>query len=215
MTVSPVSGALSRIAGLTPGRRLARIAVAPAAVVEFCAAFAARRLAHVLELVGARITAIGVAGRQELLDHLAVPRRAGELIDDLAVPADAEPVEPVEDGVDGGLRRALAVGVLDPQQHLAAAAAGIKPVEQRGAGAADMEKTGGRGGKTGDDGHCNPDPRARARLARLRVKDSKPAQAFSAPGLTPRANLSNPGRNRILGLRNRRVARLFRRRHTD
>ena len=61
--------------------------------------------------------------------------------------------EPVENGVDGGLRGALAVGVLDSQQHLAAAAAGVEPVEQRGARAADMQKTGGRGGETGDDGH--------------------------------------------------------------
>src|ERR1700685_59740 len=113
-----------------------------------------------------------------------MPRRPGKLIDNLAVPADAEPVEPVEDGVDGGLRRALAVGVLDAQQHLAATAASIEPIEQSGAGAADMEKTGGRGGKTGDDGHCYPDQRARARLARLWVKDSK--HAFSSPGLTPR-----------------------------
>src|ERR1700722_6730846 len=96
-----------------------------------------------------------------------MPRRTGKLINHLAVPGDAKPVEPVEDGVDGCLRRALAVGVLDAEQHLAAPAAGIKPVEQSGAGAADMEKAGGRGGKTGDDGHCYPDPRTRGARARL------------------------------------------------
>jgi hypothetical protein len=61
-----------------------------------------------------------------------VPRRERELIDGLAVPIDVEPSEPVEDGVDRRLRRALAVGVLD-SQHLSAAAAGVKPIEQRGA----------------------------------------------------------------------------------
>ena len=61
-------------------------------------------------------------------------------------------VEPVEDRVDRRLGRALAVGVLDPQQHLAAASARVEPVEQRGAGAADMEEAGRRGGEAGDDG---------------------------------------------------------------
>ena len=47
--------------------------------------------------------------------------------------------------------RARAVGVFDPQQELAATATGIQPVEQRRAGAADMQIAGGRGGETGDD----------------------------------------------------------------
>ena len=56
------------------------------------------------------------------------------------------------------LRRALAVGVLDPQQHLAAAAARVEPVEQRGAGAADVEEAGRGGGEAGDDlGHDRAD----------------------------------------------------------
>ena len=47
-----------------------------------------------------------------------------------------------------------AVGVLDAQQEPAAVMAGIEPVEQRGAGAADMQIARGRGGEAGDDGHC-------------------------------------------------------------
>ena len=50
-----------------------------------------------------------------------------------------EPVEPVEDRVDRRLGRAGLVGVLDPQQIFAAVVAGEQPVEQRGAGAADVE----------------------------------------------------------------------------
>ena len=76
-------------------------------------------------------------------------RRARELEDDLAVPVEAEPGQPVENGGDGRIGRALAVGVLDPQQHLAAGVARIKPVEQRGAGAADMQKAGRATGRNG------------------------------------------------------------------
>ena len=153
MTVSPVSGALSRIAGLTPGGASPAIAVAPAAVVKFRAALAPRRFAHLRELLGARVAAVGVAHGQELLGHFAVPGGARELVDRFAVPIDAEPSQPVEDGVDGSLRRAFAVGVLDPQQHFPAAAAGVKPVEQRGARPADMQESGRRGGETDDDAH--------------------------------------------------------------
>ena len=139
---------------LDAGGRLARIAVAPAAVIKLGAAVAPRRLAHLREFLRACVAAIGMAARKQRFDDFTVARGAGELIDRLAIPADAEPVEPVEDGVDGGLRRALAVGVLDPQQHLAAAAAGIEPVEQRGARPADMQEAGGRGGEAGDDAHA-------------------------------------------------------------
>ena len=137
---------------LDAGRRVGRVAVAPAPVIELGAAFAARLFAHLGELFGAGIAVIGTAGGQQRLGHLAVARRARELVDRVAVPLDAEPGEPVEDGGDRRLGRALAVGVLDPQQHLAAAPAGIEPVEQRGARSADMQEAGGRGGKAGDDG---------------------------------------------------------------
>jgi hypothetical protein len=75
-----------------------------------------------------------------------------ELVDDIAVPIEFEPFQSVEDCGDGRLSRALAIGILDPQQHLAAALFGVEPVEQRGSGSPDMEKACGRGGKAGDDG---------------------------------------------------------------
>ena len=137
---------------LDAGRRLGRIAVAPQAVVEPGAALGARLLAHRREFLRRGVAAIGLAGGQQCFGDLAVPRGAAELVDDVAVPIEPEPFQPVQNGVDRGLGRALAVGVLDPQQHLAAAPARIKPVEQRRAGASDMEKAGRRGGKTGDDG---------------------------------------------------------------
>jgi len=60
-------------------------------------------------------------------------RGAGELIERLAVPIDAEPSQAIEDGVDRRRGRALAVGILDTQQHGAAVATRIEPIEQRGA----------------------------------------------------------------------------------
>ena len=151
ITVSPVERRPQPDHRLDAGRRLGRVAVAPAAVIELGAALAARLLAHLVEFLLGRVAAIGLACGQQLLGHLAVAGGAGELVDDLAVPVDAEPGEPVEDGVDRRLGGALTVGVLDPQQHLAAAAARIEPVEQRGAPAADMQKAGRRRRKTGDD----------------------------------------------------------------
>ena len=93
-----------------------------------------------------------MAAGQKRFRDLAVPRGAGKLVDDVAVPIELEPFQPVEDGGNRRLGRALAIGVLDSQQHLAAVLPGIEPVEQRGAGAADMEEAGRGGRKAGDDG---------------------------------------------------------------
>ena len=130
MTVSPVSGALRRMTGVTPGGRLGRIAVAPAAVVEPRPALLPRSLAHLVELVLGGVAEIGAAGGEQSLGDLAMPRGACELIDGVAVPIDSEPVQSVEDGVDRRLGRALPIGVLDPQQDLAAPSTGVEPVEQ-------------------------------------------------------------------------------------
>src|SRR5215471_8902652 len=85
-----------------------------------------------------------------------MPRGPGKLKYDFAVPGQPEPGQPVDNGVDGGCGRTLTVGVLDPQEHLAAVPARIEPVEKRRTAAADVQKAGGRGRKTGNDGlaHC-------------------------------------------------------------
>ncbi len=136
------------------GRRVRRLAVAPAAVVAHRHAGLALRVAHLLEFLGRGVAVIGLAHGQHLLRHLGVPRRARELVGDLAVPRQAEPGQAVEDGVDGRRRGARAVGVLDAQQVLAAVVAGEQPVEQGGARAADMQVAGRRGGEAGNDLHC-------------------------------------------------------------
>src|SRR3954471_10610750 len=79
--------------------------------------------------------------------------RAGELEHDVAVPGQPQPGQAVDDGVDGGRGRTLAVGVLDAQQHLAAVAAREQPVEQGGAAASDVEKAGRGRREAYDDTH--------------------------------------------------------------
>ena len=137
---------------LHAGGRLGRIAVAPQPVIEAGAALGARLLAHRRQFLRGGVAAVGLAAGEQLLGDLAMAGGAAELVDDVAVPIELQPFQPVEDRRDRRLGRALAVGVLDPQQHLAAGLLGVEPVEQRGAGAADMEEAGGRGGKAGDDG---------------------------------------------------------------
>src|SRR5205085_4161100 len=115
------------------------------------------------EFLGTGVTVIGFAGGEQLFRDLARARGAGELRDRLAVPRKPEPGKAVEDRRDCGLRRALAVGVLDAQQHLAAARARIEPVEQRRPRAADVQKTGRGGREAGDDGFTHVDGQDRRR----------------------------------------------------
>ena len=77
---------------------------------------------------------------------------AFELADDVAIPVEAKPGQPAQDGSGGLGGGAFAVGILDPKQEPAAAPPGVKPVEQRRPAAADVQLPGGRGRKAGDDG---------------------------------------------------------------
>ena len=161
ITVSPSSGALRRMTGLTPGgaslgsrsRQGLWIVCGPSEALLRLRQLALRRMARAWPRSRpAQIAVVGLAGGEQLLGHLAVALGAGELVERLAVPVELEPLEPVEDGCDGGLGGALAVGVLDAQQEFAAGVAGIEPVEQRRARPADMQIAGGRGRKARDDG---------------------------------------------------------------
>ena len=64
------------------------------------------------------------------------------------VPVEAEPAHALQNAVDHLCGRALEVGVLNAQDERAAVMAGEQPVEQRGAGAADVQIAGGRGRET-------------------------------------------------------------------
>ncbi|MNI37030.1 hypothetical protein D3C73_911030 [compost metagenome] len=80
-------------------------------------------------LVGGQEVTIGVAGRQQFIDHLAVTVGARELEDRLFVAEQLQPGQAVEDGLHRLVRRTLAIGVLDADQEFAAASLGVQPIE--------------------------------------------------------------------------------------
>src|SRR5690606_23795897 len=90
----------------------------------------------------------------KLLGDLAVAVKAMGLVDRAFVVVEPEPLHRLQDRVDRGLGAALAVGVLDAQDELAAAATRLQPAVQRGARAADVQVTGGAGGEAGAAGHA-------------------------------------------------------------
>src|SRR5207245_10685985 len=71
------------------------------------------------------------------------------------VGTDPQPGEAVEDHPGVLLGAALLVGVLDPQNEAAGGGPGKEPVEERGAGSADMEVAGGRWGEANPDGRVS------------------------------------------------------------
>ena len=65
-----------------------------------------------------------------------------------------EPPKPVQNRVDGSLRRPLPIGVLDPEHEGTAVAAGEQPAEQGGARAADVQESGGARRESGPYVHA-------------------------------------------------------------
>ena len=97
--------------------------------------------AHVIRR---RRRSVRVTGPEQRPQRLLVAGGAVGLQDRALVPVKLQPSEGVEDLLDVLRGGALAVGVLDPQHHLAPVVAGQEPVEQGGASAADVERTRGR-----------------------------------------------------------------------
>ena len=110
------------------------------------------RRAEGVDLGGRRVATERRAAGQHLAGDLGVALEPAELADRRAVPVEPEPAQAGVDRLGRLGGRAGAVGVLDPQQELAAGVPGVEPVEQRGAGAADMEIAGRRGREARDDG---------------------------------------------------------------
>jgi hypothetical protein len=114
-----------------------------------------------LGFFGTRVVAVGNSRSEELLDRRLIERQALGLVvgrvrpADLGpfVPVDPQPTETVEDRGQRIGQIPLRVGVVDPQDELAAMAAGEEPVEQRRAHPADVQVTGGRGGEA-NAGSC-------------------------------------------------------------
>src|SRR5690606_5137063 len=127
--------------------------LAVGAVVARLVAPGHRRLAHRVELFLRLVRVVGVAGCDQLLRDFAVTLDALGLVDRAFVVVQAQPVHRLQDRVDGFLGAALAVGVLDAQDELPAAAARLQPAVQRGARAVDVQVAGGAGGEAGAAGH--------------------------------------------------------------
>jgi len=120
-------------------------------------AFFARQFAHAgvekpgalrgglvfIALMGRGEVAIGKALGKDGLRLPAVQREAFGLFV-LFVPGESQPAQPLEYGLDAGLGVALHVGIVEAQHHGSMVVAGIKPIKYERAGAADVQKTGGR-----------------------------------------------------------------------
>ena len=115
-------------------------------------ALGARHLALLLQFLDRHVVAVSASARQQLHRDGAVPIGAGMLEDGRLVGLEPKPRHAFEDRLHRVCRRALAVGVLDADQELAAHAARVQPVEKRGAGCAYVHHPGWRRGDAGDDG---------------------------------------------------------------
>ncbi len=101
----------------------------------------------VVARVGRREVAIGKALGEDGFGLLAVQGKSFRLLV-LFVPVKTQPAQALEDGLHAGVGVALDVSVVEAQDHGSAVVAGKEPVEDEGAGAADVQKAGGRRGKT-------------------------------------------------------------------
>ena len=90
--------------------------------------------------------AIGQAPRENCFSRLAVQVQALRLLV-LFVPVEAQPAQPLKDRLHAGVGVALNVGIVQAQHHGPAVVASIEPIEDKGPGAAHMQKAGGRGRK--------------------------------------------------------------------
>ncbi len=135
-------------------RRFRRIAVAPAAVIAHRFFLCPLLFAHRGQLFRGRETFIGIAGSQQFMGDFRMAFGAFRLEHRFTIPVEAQPVESFDDRVDRFLGRARLVGILDPQQRLAAVMAGKQPVEHRGPGTANMQKARGRRRKAGYNPVC-------------------------------------------------------------
>ena len=149
----PLERSLEADDGIDAGGRFARIAVAPAPVVDPAPAFGPGARPHRRQLLRRGEAEIRLAPGEQLVGDLGMARRARELEHRLAVPVDAQPVQAGDDRRHRRRRRASAVRILDAQPKGAARMPRIEPVEQRGARAADMERPGRGGGEACDDRH--------------------------------------------------------------
>ena len=119
---------------------------------------------------------VGGAALEELPGRVEVAVEAVGLEVGPLVPVEAEPPQGRLDAVRPVLAGSFDVGVLDPQHERAALVAGVEPVEQGGAGAADVEEAG--------RGRREPDPDVAH--ARALIPEARAAGAIPPAGPGPR-----------------------------
>ena len=127
--------------------------VAPTGIILRGAALGDGGLAHRHELLRGAVALVGKAAVEEVMRQPDVLVAARGLDDHVFVVMDAQPFEPLDDGMHGLLGGALEVGVFDAEQEFAARVLGIEEVEERRPSAADVEIAGRAGGKTEADRH--------------------------------------------------------------
>jgi hypothetical protein len=104
-------------------------------------------------LIGAGLFAVANVGRREVaisqpllkdgFGDLAMQGQPFRLFV-LLIPSEVEPAQTFKDRVYGGLGVALDIGVIESENHRSSMMAGVKPVKDKGTGAADMQKAGWR-----------------------------------------------------------------------
>jgi hypothetical protein len=120
--------------------RFLRRAIAPAAIIAHRLLGCPLLFAQRGQFLGRGIAFIRMATVEQLLRDLRMARCAGELEHRFFVSAQPKPVQTVENRGDCFVRRAGAVGILDPQQEAAAMVAREQPVEERRARATDVQE---------------------------------------------------------------------------
>src|SRR3546814_7906757 len=100
-----------------------------------------RLRAHGVQLVAGFVRVIRLAGLDQLRRHFAITLDAQGLIERALIVTQAEPLHAVQDRLQGGIGGTLAVGILDPQDELAATATRFQPAIQGSSRARSEEHT--------------------------------------------------------------------------
>ena len=133
--------------GAAPRAFLARNLPASAFIARRAALCGRSRAALLQFRLGAEAI-VGMSGSQQLRGALAIHFHTLGLVVGTLIPIEAEPAHALQDAVNHLRGRALEIGVLNAQDERAAMMAGEQPVEQRGARAAHVQVSGGRGRET-------------------------------------------------------------------
>src|SRR5699024_2614563 len=98
------------------------------------------RLAHRVKLLARAVTPVGMSRFQQLFDHLVITIEALRLLKRPLAPVRSEPAHAVQDGLHGGLRGALALGILNAEHELSIVMTGVQPRKKRRPRTADVEQ---------------------------------------------------------------------------